>query len=288
VSSTAPLFGEEKNYYELLELTPDASAQEIREAYHRIRNAYRPDSVALYSLLGEDETSELLEQVESAFQVLSHPDRRREYDRNHGTLKVFSIDRVPPMENNDTDHLLIAPVTAFDATPIRGRRSTDASPTRENLLESTPAPTESFFDTEPQGEIPAPSHNENHWSERSTPLVLKEPPAPLRPKNRTSGQYLSDSPELIQEIESQTEWRGEFLKKIREARSISIDELSSFTKVSKNYLVAIENEAFQSLPAPVFLRGFVTQIAKYLRLRPEGVVQAYMNRVQEFQKSQKK
>ena len=37
--------------YEVLDLTPDASAQEVREAYLRTKAAYGKDSVALYSLI---------------------------------------------------------------------------------------------------------------------------------------------------------------------------------------------------------------------------------------------
>ena len=65
-------------------------------------------------------------------------------------------------------------------------------------------------------------------------------------------------------------------------RRIAIEELCDYTKISKNYLVAMENEDFAKLPAAVFLRGFVTQVAKYLKLPHEKVVTAFMARYNQF------
>jgi flagellar biosynthesis protein FlhG len=86
---------------------------------------------------------------------------------------------------------------------------------------------------------------------------------------------------LAEEISNEVEWRGPFLKKVREARRISIEELSKITKISKTYLSAIEEELFEKLPAPVFTRGFVTQFAKTLKLNHVPVVAAYMTRFQQ-------
>ena len=41
---------EDMNYYELLEVSYRATAQEIHKAYERIRKIYDPNSIALYSL----------------------------------------------------------------------------------------------------------------------------------------------------------------------------------------------------------------------------------------------
>src|ERR1035437_9317277 len=76
----------EATFYDVLDLGPDATPQEVRGAYLRAKAAYNRDSIALYSLINQDETSSLVEQIEQAYQILSHPERRREYDRLHGIL----------------------------------------------------------------------------------------------------------------------------------------------------------------------------------------------------------
>ena len=54
------LSDESPNLYDLLEVAPDATPQEIRAAYTRAKSAYKKDSVALYSLMSAEETEQVL------------------------------------------------------------------------------------------------------------------------------------------------------------------------------------------------------------------------------------
>ncbi len=72
----------DQNYYELLEVTPDASLEEITKAYQLAQEAFNPDSVAIYSLFEADEDREaLLDRIQDAYRTLSNGRTRREYDR---------------------------------------------------------------------------------------------------------------------------------------------------------------------------------------------------------------
>lgn len=68
---------------------------------------------------------------------------------------------------------------------------------------------------------------------------------------------------------------GEELRKEREIRGISLAEIAEATKVSKRFLGAIEKDDFDTLPAPVFTRGFVREYARYLGLNAEEMVTRY-------------
>jgi hypothetical protein len=94
----------------------------------------------------------------------------------------------------------------------------------------------------------------------------------------------TDLETLQQELAQETEWRGLTLRKIREVKRVPLEELAEYTKISRTYILAIEEENFAKLPAPVFLRGFVIQIAKYLKLPHEAVASAYMARRMAFDK----
>lgn len=78
------------------------------------------------------------------------------------------------------------------------------------------------------------------------------------------------------EIEQCTDFTGEFLKRIREYKNVDIMRMAEMTKVSKTYLTNIELEAFDKLPANVYVRGFVYQYAKCLKLNPELVASSYL------------
>lgn len=71
-----------QNYYELIEASPDASLEEITQAYQQALEAFNEDSVAIYSLFDEDERQELLRRIQTAYRTLSHGRTRREYDRH--------------------------------------------------------------------------------------------------------------------------------------------------------------------------------------------------------------
>ncbi len=71
---------EDLNFYELLEVSPLATAQEIHKAYERVRRVYEPNSIALYSLFSPEETAVIHQRVEDAYRTLIYEDNRRIYD----------------------------------------------------------------------------------------------------------------------------------------------------------------------------------------------------------------
>ena len=106
---------------------------------------------------------------------------------------------------------------------------------------------------------------------QSAPTPTPAPsPAPAIPALSAS--------DLDSVIAAETEWSGSFLKKVREAKKISLEDLSDYTRISRIYLHAIEQEDFQKLPAVVYVRGFLQQIAKRLKLPAEPLSLHYLER----------
>jgi len=68
---------------------------------------------------------------------------------------------------------------------------------------------------------------------------------------------------------------GERLKRERELREVSLDELSKATRISNRFLLALENEDWGKLPGGVFGHGFVRSIARYLGLAEEVLLGEY-------------
>jgi cytoskeletal protein RodZ len=69
---------------------------------------------------------------------------------------------------------------------------------------------------------------------------------------------------------------GENLKREREMRGVSLDEISAATRIAPRFLQAIENEQWDRLPGGVFNRGFVRAVAHYLGLDEENIVAEYV------------
>src|SRR6185312_5294010 len=62
-----------RDYYDVLGVSPDAGAAEIKRAYRQLARRYHPD------ISGDERGGAFLE-VSRAYQVLRDPDRRRSYD----------------------------------------------------------------------------------------------------------------------------------------------------------------------------------------------------------------
>lgn len=204
-----------KNYYEILETPYDSSFKLLKENYTKARNAYSSDSLALYSLLSEDECSKVLETIDEAYSILSDTNKRKLYDEAKGI-------------KSDIKEL-----------------------------------------------------NEEESSELG-PRVEKSNPKISMNKILSSSVFSLDFksiPEMDKEIEQCAEFTGEFLQKIREYKNVDIQRMADLTRVSKTYIKYIEEENFTGLPATVYIRGFVYQYAKTLKLNPELVAASYLRKV---------
>ncbi|MBI4702724.1 MAG: helix-turn-helix domain-containing protein, partial [Deltaproteobacteria bacterium] len=89
--------------------------------------------------------------------------------------------------------------------------------------------------------------------------------------------------ELGREITPETAFSGALLRKAREAQGLEIGELAQATKVAPAYLRALEAEQFATLPADVYVRGFLQLVAKAIKLDPTQVVRTYMKRLRALQ-----
>ena len=96
-------------------------------------------------------------------------------------------------------------------------------------------------------------------------LVLTFPaPAP------GPGQAEPELPEVL---------TGADLRRLREARGVSLRHIASITKIGLRFLEYIEEDRFTFLPAPVYLRGFLHEYARLVGIDPRHTADAYMSRL---------
>ena len=172
---------EEHNiYFEMLELDPDATLSEVRNAYFHLKKLYSTDSIVTLPVADEflsDSRQEILQQIEEAYTRL-----------------------VALFENG---------------------------------------------------------YNEPESEERSLSI------------------FDDDHKRDISDI---TSFSGQILRELREKRGIELHELALATKIRIQYFENIEREEFDSLPPPVYIRGYVVNYARYLSLDPKKVADDYMDR----------
>lgn len=77
---------------------------------------------------------------------------------------------------------------------------------------------------------------------------------------------------------------GEYLKREREIRGISLEDISNATKIRAGLLIAIERNDFDALPATPFVKGFIQAYCRYLGLDAQDAIlrhEAYMRSLAE-------
>ena len=68
---------------------------------------------------------------------------------------------------------------------------------------------------------------------------------------------------------------GNYLRSAREARGIDLREAAQQTRISLQYLKALESEDFSKLPGAVFVRGFLKNYSKFLQLDATEVMKKF-------------
>lgn len=97
-----------------------------------------------------------------------------------------------------------------------------------------------------------------------------------------SADLLKLAAQLSKQLGPDTEYSGDLLRRIRESRAIDLSTLSEKTKIPQQHLQAIEDEDYEKLPAMVYVRGFLVEFAKYLRLDPNQVSKSYLRRARDI------
>jgi flagellar biosynthesis protein FlhG len=191
------------SHYELLEVPPTASFEDIRRANRRIRDIYGAESIAVSGLYDPAALEAVHRRLDLAYTTLMDAQKRKDYD----------IDLFP------------------DGVPMPVQH----------------APSE--------GHVPPPR-----------PPAKGEDPATLtvRPP--------------MPEITGKTDFSGPLLRQIREAIGIELREIAEKSKIGMAYLQALEGEVWSKLPAPVYVRGFLSEYARALGLDSERVKQTYLDR----------
>ncbi len=139
----------------------------------------------------------------------------------------------------------------------RMRREYDARLRREGVAETLPPALDPAVRESP----PAAPPTASGWS---------------RPQTRAPGPQLEDSLEPDDGI-----FDGPVLRRIRLSRGIELEEISSVTKISESYLRYIEENRYVELPPSVYVRGFLKEYARTLRLDARRVTDSYMRRYEE-------
>ena len=86
-----------KDYYSILQISPLATVEEIRQAYRDMSKKWHPDKNP-----GVDVTN-IMQDINEAYAILEDPTKKARYDNEYRRFKAQSTVRTHPMSNTGTD-----------------------------------------------------------------------------------------------------------------------------------------------------------------------------------------
>ncbi len=350
-----------QDYYEILNVAPGASNEEVKRAYRMVRKSFRPDSMAIHSLYSEEETEAISAKIDEAFRILSDAESARRYAKYHRTGSIgMSIPRDPDLFFDFVHDLdgtspieelanQVAAARANDVEPLHSAEPSidleiededededdttadDADVTApgtqlplvltqkavaeaevfidslEEVPETAPAPAMIRTPAGPQlGPVRARATTGDHTT-RALPgsAVARSPASPA------DATTVSTSPVAVARQAERRNWiretvrtravgpmeieplpreelealemdcggvSGEFLQQVRRGMNVSLQDIASRTKIGIGMLRAIEADDLDRLPAKVYLKGYLTQICRMLRLPTPQIPERYLRR----------
>ena len=346
---------EEPTLYDVLEVDPASSIDELREAVERARETFGTESLAVYALVDEEQLGELRARLDEAAEVLLDPARRATYDRSIGrigpaTLWAEDDDEdgppLPPVEPgpharaaslevedeadeaDDSEEGEVSPrqqALALEVTEAAGpfgrtageatrsasqpaglltgdwaaavpgehaaRHQPVVPPARmepERARDKAPldAPARQDAGSERTGLPPSLGLRVKHPPQAPVvePEVAEPAPAaiPAPPATSVASERVPEHPagsragKLRVDIPADAEFNGELLRRVRESYGLSLQQVAERTRITRIHLENVEADRYDRLPATVYLRGILVNLARELRLDPARVSKTYL------------
>jgi hypothetical protein len=314
----------EQSYYELLEVPPSASAEELAHAYALAMRQLDPDVPLDPAAAAEADA--LRARLEEAIGVLSDPSARAAYDRRLEPEDQASSagprDRAatadPPAQLAMTDILASA-----EAGPLP--KSFGVASHLPRATRPAPPPPPEAPDARAAAPRPPPRGAEEPFvQDDALNDVTRSPAPPRRPTPAAGGsgpsRTLGNAPILSEQVaiaEAETalarvaahvaahsgarsvarepkprpielpadaEINGELLRQVRKNRGLSLQQLSERTRISTRHLESVEADRYDALPPTVYLRGILMNLGRELGLDPLRVARSYLDLVDRTRK----
>jgi hypothetical protein len=215
---------------------------EIREAYIRLKNTYASTSQALYSLFSEEDARANLKSLEEAYRVLDDDVLRREYD-----ARLFNINtRHHPDQAHISSHV-------GDGVFEQGRSS--------------------VFDAAGDATSGNANNESMVWTGLASTDLSGGATVPVTSRSKRFATYAGKEKvqeEMVAVLNERQQSNGEILAKLREIAGVSHEGVQETTKISLQYIICLENDDFQCLPAFVYVKGFLKSYLEFLGIEKQA------------------
>lgn len=208
-----------------------------------MKNFYRQNHYELLEVRPDADLEEITEAYHQALEAF-----------NRDSVAVYTL-----FEDQEREMLLEMVKAAYlTLSSRRSRKEYD----RQLLSRGELSPEETvFFRPDRESELETGDHE---------PLArrVRQVHQPLEPIVKEEGEPLEVDPEAV--------LVGRDLKRLRQSRGVSLQEISERTKIGIDTIQAVEADLHHRLPAKVYVKGFLRAYAQALMVDGEALSRAYL------------
>ncbi|HEV8199921.1 MAG TPA: helix-turn-helix domain-containing protein [Candidatus Polarisedimenticolia bacterium] len=235
-----------QTHYRVMEVVPKASSKEIQAAYQILKRACALESTPLLPVLSDEALQQMQTRVEEAYRNLIFLESRVIYDRSLVDAGLLDAHDVRGLHGEIPVAAVAAPSASEDPAAVA------ESPTEATATTATAGTADLRADAS------------------ATAVQSTGPAADAAPAQVEPPQFSSEPRPLPT--------TGEALRQERQRLGQTLEAIASRTKIRQTFLAALEQEEWDRLPSPVFLRGFVREFALCLGLPADAVAKALLSR----------
>ena len=271
------------SFYDRLGVPEGASEEQVREGYHQSLARLVKKLRTTRNSGGDTAVLEAeRDAVREAFEVLTDATRRRRYD----LLLKLDAEGLPGAPEDLWDKVqegLVDPTSAAAVEVVRaltqlevGDGFTDPSHERTEPVASRSPSRPPAVSMLSQEERQARAAHATAPVPEPASLADMDLPPPRNAPAVVEPVVAEASFETPQDVARHLGHDGRYIASARASKGLSVEELSSTTRIAGRYLEAIEANDFERLPAAVFVRGYLREIAAALDIDEEALVEGYM------------
>jgi len=208
----------------------------------------------MYALADPSQIEDLRKMLVEAMETLTSVELRADYDRSLG-LAPAAAARPEPTQLGMLEILKSA------ATQPPQLRVVAYHPRAEDQPVETAA-------SHAIGKPAAVSSPPEEPAATGQEAAVAHPAPPVHPIRAKPKEYSPDA-----------EFNGELLREVRESLGLTLQQVGERTRISVRHLENVEADRYEGLPAAVYLRGIVMNLARELKLDPIRVARSYLSLV---------
>lgn len=268
-----------------LGMNPDSSTSEIRQFCRQLWEGYGREATVDLIFADERARQNVADNLQTLYREVLTLD---EDGGNRGTSPRLSGHRTTPSSRPTLGEQAssTAPTEPTIGSRTTPADSTEAESSNQPAGDTVQGPPVASPTDDPESQSAKASEPETSESIESDDPTETSSPDPAGAENTDDAETVESDPEesnnpaertlAMLDLDDVTD-PGRLVERLRRQHESSLHDLAVRTQIGAEYLAAIEDGRIDDLPRPVYIRGYLRQIARQFDADPDQLVRRYFD-----------